>query len=157
MAGLIKTLYIQAESVTAPGSIEVADSAHAAFVCVIMKCLVSSVPTLRRPITHANCARHFHRFGQEADADAFNPVMIEGLFFTIDDGCAGELYPMKAREVVRRGLPPPQRLGHSLRETNRSAGEFHSRSLASALRQAPGRQFVTDREADQRAADCSKR
>lgn len=111
----------------------------------------------KTPSFHANPARGtFHCFGcgEGGDAIAFLQK-IEGLSFVEAVERLASKYGVQLRfeEGEARGPKRDPQLRQRLLEAHRLAGEFYSAALASAPEAQPGRQFVTDRGFDQRAAE----
>ncbi len=111
----------------------------------------------KTPSFHANPARGtFHCFGCGEGGDAIAFVQkIEGLSFVeAMERLAGK-YGIQLRYVEGESRGPrrdPQQRQRLL-EAHRLAGEFYAETLTSAPEAAPGRQFVTDRGFDRRAAE----
>ena len=111
----------------------------------------------KTPSFHANPARGtFHCFGcgEGGDAIAFLQK-IEGLSFVeaVERLAAKYGVQLRFEEGESRGPKRDPQLRQRLLEAHRLAGEFYATTLASAPEAQPGRQFVTDRGFDQRAAE----
>ena len=111
----------------------------------------------KTPSFHANPARGtFHCFGCGEGGDAIAFVQkIEGLSFVeAMERLAGKYgIQLRYEEGESRGPRRDPQQRQRLLEAHRLAGEFYAETLASAPEAAPGRQFVTDRGFDQRAAE----
>lgn len=111
----------------------------------------------KTPSFHANPARGtFHCFGCGEGGDAIAFVQkIEGLSFVeAMERLAGKYgIQLRYEEGESRGPRRDPQQRQRLLEAHRLAGELYAETLASAPEAAPGRQFVTDRGFDQRAAE----
>jgi DNA primase len=111
----------------------------------------------KTPSFHANPARGtFHCFGCGEGGDAIAFIQkIEGLSFVEAMERLAAKYGIQLRyeEGESRGPRRDPQQRQRLLEAHRLAGEFYAQALASAPEASPGRQFVTDRGFDQRAAE----
>jgi len=111
----------------------------------------------KTPSFHANPARGtFHCFGCGEGGDAIAFIQkIEGLSFVEAMERLAGRYGIQLRfeEGESRGPRRDPQQRQRLLEAHRLAGEFYAQTLASAPEASPGRQFVTDRGFDQRAAE----
>lgn len=111
----------------------------------------------KTPSFHANPARGtFHCFGCGEGGDAIAFIQkIEGLSFVESMERLAAKYGIQLRyeEGESRGPRRDPQQRQRLLEAHRLAGEFYAQTLASAPEASPGRQFVTDRGFDQRAAE----
>lgn len=112
----------------------------------------------KTPSFHANPARGtFHCFGCGEGGDAIAFIQkIEGLSFVEAMERLAAKYGIQLRyeEGEARGPRRDPQQRQRLLEAHRLAGEFYAQTLASAPEASPGRQFVTDRGFDQRAAEA---
>jgi DNA primase len=111
----------------------------------------------KTPSFHANPARGtFHCFGCGEGGDAIAFIQkIEGLSFVESMERLAAKYGIQLRyeEGESRGPRRDPQQRQRLLEAHRLAGEFYAQTLAAAPEASPGRQFVTDRGFDQRAAE----
>ncbi|WP_370200367.1 DNA primase [Aeromicrobium sp.] len=111
----------------------------------------------KTPSFHANPARGtFHCFGCGEGGDAIAFIQkIEGLSFVEAMERLAAKYGIQLRyeEGESRGPRRDPQQRQRLLEAHRLAGEFYAQTLASSPEASIGRQFVTDRGFDQRAAE----
>lgn len=111
----------------------------------------------KTPSFHANPARGtFHCFGCGEGGDAIAFIQkIEGLSFVEAMERLAGRYGIQLRyeEGEARGPRRDPQQRQRLLEAHRLAGEFYAQTLSSAPEASPGRQFVTDRGFDRRAAE----